>query len=312
MHISSLQGWCFIRRGCSGNMFRKIAAVFFVCIFCFSLPWKDVSADTAFQAVDFNTVVSSIVSPASSLFVSDYTLSTRQAFSKTLVAYAQSGRPLFVVLSGSGFQYTIKQNCAMVSRLTSGNCSSTRHTGFWRRGNVAVYLTPYPMHAKMLMIGERAVVLTDENDAENGHYFIIPIPLSVSLMHAILHGQCESNPYVACDKIDALKAEASLIDTAKKSLVVSTESFSSGNPVYSAVIRAMHRGVRVHIIVAAREYNQIPRERATIARMQKAGASLSVSTSDHKYLDVDGVRRWVGSANASAGLDHQIEWGYSF
>lgn len=284
---------------------------FFVAAIGYAIAWLPAAAAApqALVRVSAQSVAAAVASPPSSLFVSDYTLNPSQPFVRTLQSYAQSGRPLFIVLSGEGFAYTVRQNCAIVASFTNGQCSiGGHHTGFWRRGNVAVYLTPYPMHAKVLMIGNRAVVLTDENDAEGGYYYAIPVPIAPPLLSAILHGGCQSIAYITCDKTDALHLESHIIAQAKSSIVLSTESFSSGNAVSDALVAALRRRVHVSIVVAAREYQSTPREREFLKHLQGLGAKVSISQHDHKYLIVDGSVRWAGSANASAGLGNQIEW----
>ncbi|HVA28826.1 MAG TPA: phospholipase D-like domain-containing protein, partial [Candidatus Baltobacteraceae bacterium] len=82
------------------------------------------------------------------------------------------------------------------------------------------------------------------------------------------------------------------------------------NPVATALENALARGVRVHLVVASREYNSNDREQRYVATLKAHGAIFDTSDNDQKIAVIDNSNGFVGSANATGSLRDQIDFGY--
>jgi hypothetical protein len=116
----------------------------------------------------------------------------------------------------------------------------------------------------------------------------------------------------ATTKRNALAAEAALLATASRAdrVLVESESFGAGNPVYSALDALARRGAAPRLLVGARVLARNHRERATLERLQRDGVDVRVCKDSEKFA-LAGDRAWVGSANASfdGGRDDMTDWG---
>lgn len=117
------------------------------------------------------------------------------------------------------------------------------------------------------------------------------------------------DPGVATTKGAALALELRLIEGARAgdTIALETESFGNG-PVSGALERAALRGANVRILVSDRELRGNAREVATIADLERAGATVRVTQATEKLAIVAGAV-WVGSANATYGAFEQSDWG---
>lgn len=112
---------------------------------------------------------------------------------------------------------------------------------------------------------------------------------------------------VALQKDDALRREARTIYRAAdagKSVAVETESFGFGR-VYAALKFAAARGP-VRLLVTARDVTA--RSLPALRRLQAAGVTVRTCAADEK-LAVTPDEAWAGSANATAGVPAQADWG---
>lgn len=111
----------------------------------------------------------------------------------------------------------------------------------------------------------------------------------------------------ATQKDDALRREARTIyraADARAPVDVETESFGFGR-IYAALKYAAARAP-VRLLVARRDVT--PRSLPALRRLQAAGVTVRTGDDDEK-LAVTPREAWVGSANASAGVPDQSDWG---
>ncbi|HTU82752.1 MAG TPA: hypothetical protein VMF61_11520 [Candidatus Acidoferrales bacterium] len=108
---------------------------------------------------------------------------------------------------------------------------------------------------------------------------------------------------VAGTKRDALALEAALLGRASAAdgVLVESESFGTGNPVYGALHALARAGASPRLMVSERDLRHNARERAILERLQHDGARVRVCPDSEKFA-VAGSRAWIGSANASFAL----------
>ncbi len=117
----------------------------------------------------------------------------------------------------------------------------------------------------------------------------------------------------AVRKGDALAMEARLIDSARngETVLVESESFGRGNPVYAAMDAAARRGARVRLLVSRRIAKSNRREELALDALRRDGVRVGASERDEKFAVVDGARAWLGSANATSTYANagEFDWG---
>lgn len=243
-------------------------------------------------------LVSAIDAAQRSIVASAYTLSPESPLLTELSAAAARGVHVQIVLTGSGLGYAVRDNRMLKAHYPAFN----------------ILLLNRPIHLKAVVIdGGRAVFLSDRNFARS-HDLVLALAATDALPveRAAIGDPHDAPPFYAT-KGSALAAEAALIDNATQTISFESESFGPGNPVADALERAiLGRHVRAHIIVAAREeaepYHNA--ERRLLARLQRAGAIITLSSADQKICIVDGRSGFFGSTNATRGYDSQIDFGY--
>ena len=105
---------------------------------------------------------------------------------------------------------------------------------------------------------------------------------------------------LATTKRAALESEASLLSSATQSdrVLVESESFGSGNPVYVALDALAYRCAAPRLLVSARDLREEPRERAILQHLQRDGVDVRICDNSEKFA-LTGERAWIGSANAT-------------
>lgn len=113
-------------------------------------------------------------------------------------------------------------------------------------------------------------------------------------------------------KHEALAAEAGLLRAARceDGVIVASESFGSGNSVYSALEALARRGGAPRLVVCERELRGNARERAALRALERNGVRVRVGR-DTEKLAAAGDRAWIGSANATVafGRADLPDWG---
>ncbi len=170
-----------------------------------------------------------------------------------------------------------------------------------------------PVHAKALVADGR-VFLDDRN--WRGRDFVVE-DRDADAVRAIVDAVEGKTPHGApnaafvLEKRGALAREAELLRAARTGddVVVESESFGNGNPVYAALDDLGNRGFAPRLLVSAREATN-EREAKALARLASDGVIVRVTGSTEKFALVDD-RAWIGSANASADFGHpdMLDWG---
>lgn len=177
-----------------------------------------------------------------------------------------------------------------------------------RRLNINVFRSPTPMHLKAAIVST-GCYLSDRNWSRTAVVLFDRDPVDYAAVSDAAKGSPRSVSHgsdggLALVKEQALALEAQLLAQGVR-LSIESESFSAGNPVYQQLY-AHAAGAR--LIIAATEYRQKASERAAVARLVARGASVRTSGANEKIaLAGDGV--YVGSANATSGVENQVEWG---
>ncbi len=170
-----------------------------------------------------------------------------------------------------------------------------------------------PVHAKALVADDR-VFLDDRNWC--GDDFVVA-DRDADVVRAIVDSVEGKTPHAApnaafaLEKRGALAREAELLRASRTGddVVVESESFGNGNPVYAVLDDLGKRGLAPRLLVSAREATN-EREAKALARLASDGVIVRVTRGTEKFALVDD-RAWIGSANASADFGHpdMIDWG---
>ncbi|MEO9264269.1 MAG: hypothetical protein ABI282_09250 [Candidatus Baltobacteraceae bacterium] len=170
-----------------------------------------------------------------------------------------------------------------------------------------------PLHLKALVTGD-AVYLDDRNWAGDGEETIVRDTFSQDrrmVADAIAGKADPPSPFFAAEKHDALASAARLLDSCTKrdDVALESESFGAYNSTYYALDDLAKRGCAPRILIADREFESNPKERAAVEALERDGADVRITASDEKFALV-GNRAWIGSANATAAFDRpdQLDW----
>lgn len=119
-------------------------------------------------------------------------------------------------------------------------------------------------------------------------------------------------PAIPAMKDAALAEEAHLLARARESdgVIVESESFGTGNPVYSALKTLGCAGAAPRLLVTQRDLHGSGRERAALEKLANNGVCVRVCTDSMKAA-VAGDDVWLGSANATYcdGKFNMSDWG---
>lgn len=148
-----------------------------------------------------------------------------------------------------------------------------------------------PSHLKSARV-DGAVFLDDRNWPDDGRDTIVRV---------------DGDAAYATRKDEALRREARTIYRAADrgdAVDVETESFGFGR-IYAALkYAALHSKVR--LLVCGRDVTA--RSRPALDRLRAAGVEVRAGPDDEK-MAVSASEVWIGSANASAGVPEQSDWG---
>jgi phosphatidylserine/phosphatidylglycerophosphate/cardiolipin synthase-like enzyme len=249
--------------------------------------------------VEVRDVIASI-GAARTVTISAYTLSPRGKMSGALLAAAARGARVSVALDGSAFGAAARSNTRTIAEFNA-------------RG-IRVHLTERPLHLKAAVI-DGAVFLSDRNwTSGRGHEVVIRDPYTGdrTIVERAILGDAGSNEHLWLRKADALAAEARLVtQRASHEVLVESESFGAGTPLYDALRARARAHDSVHLIVAAFEYRRSSAEQRAVAELVREGVHVRIGTSGEK-LALDGSNAWIGSANATHGLPNQVDFGFIF
>ncbi|MFY9781003.1 MAG: phospholipase D-like domain-containing protein [Candidatus Baltobacteraceae bacterium] len=232
------------------------------------------------------------VDRASTVEISAYSLSMRTSMYRHLVAAAGRGARVEVIVTGTGMGYAVRDN----ERLAAA------------APELHVRLTAEPLHVKALLAGGR-VFLDDRNWATRSLVIELPEGAAAAVRRAIDGDATAAYGEVTFSKGASLRREAQLLATARSQIALESESFGAENPVYDALRVAARRGVAVRVLVNAEDARDDQREAAAISALERAGAHVAYTSATDKLAIVDGRVAWVGSSNASEGVQGQIDWG---
>ena len=125
-------------------------------------------------------------------------------------------------------------------------------------------------------------------------------------------GDAHDAAKIASTKSDALAREAQLLAAARArdGVIVESESFGSGNAVYSRLRELGRAGASPRLLVSERVLHGDRRERRVLEDLLRDGVRIRVCKDSAKFA-VAGDRVWVGSANASyaGGKWDMTDWG---
>ena len=183
-----------------------------------------------------------------------------------------------------------------------------------RAGGVRVRLAHAPgapFHLKAAVV-DAALYLDDRNWPARGPDTIVRTTSrpSVAAARAAIRGRTPAAAPLALRKDRALACEARAIERTRGDRIdCESESFSA-SPVFRALLSAARGGKHVRVLVAAREAGGAGgrRERTALRALHAAGAEVRVAPSDEKMC-VTSDCAWLGSANASGGEPHTVDWG---
>jgi hypothetical protein len=135
------------------------------------------------------------------------------------------------------------------------------------------------------------------------------IPGDRILIEKAFLGRSAGNDHLWTRKADALSAEADMLATRhSRRLRVSSESFGGGTEVYRRLMERRKSGDDVLLLVARSEYAHSRPEQEAVSALRQIGVKIRLSSSNEKFA-IDGEAVWMGSANATAGLPNQLDFG---
>jgi hypothetical protein len=182
-----------------------------------------------------------------------------------------------------------------------------------REAGCSVRRADAPLHLKLAYVAPGVAYLADRNWGRKATVLRVDSDADRSLIAATLQNRPGTNGELATRKADALVLEAQAITQPSGPLLVESESFGAGTPVYDAILSALAARRSVSLIVASAELRtegsrSSGGERAALGRLREAGAQVRVGSSNAKMaVGLNGA--WMGSTNATAGYPDQIDWG---
>ena len=223
-----------------------------------------------------------------------YTLTPGMATTRALIDAADRGAKVSVQLDGFAFGEAERWNRETLPLLRSHGISAK--------------VTQQELHLKAAIV-DGVPYLSDRNFARGGITVRDDIPEDRPVIVGAMHGAFEENDHLWMTKASAVVHEARVLSTRSTRYVkLSSESFGCGTPVYDQLRSRAELGDQVRVLVTQREFASTPAEQTCLRDLANLGVYVRVGTSNDK-LALDGDDIWVGSANATAGVGEQIEWG---
>ncbi|MEO6912545.1 MAG: phospholipase D-like domain-containing protein [Candidatus Baltobacteraceae bacterium] len=167
-----------------------------------------------------------------------------------------------------------------------------------------------PLHMKAAVV-DGVAFLDDRNWPSDGEDFIVRDSFpgdAGAIVDALRGDRSGPNRFFWTHKSDALSGEACLLygATHARGVEIESESFGYSRRVYGAIKLLAEHHVSVRLLVSARDLN--PKEQQALERLQQAGVDVRTCDLDEKMALVEN-RAWIGSSNATFGVDDQIDWG---
>jgi hypothetical protein len=235
-----------------------------------------------------------------SAVVAAYVLSLHTQVAEALAAAGQAGGNEVLVLDSNPYDPTGNGQIKAADGLTR----SALHAA-----HVHVLDSSKDMHLKaVLVLGH--VFLCDRNfDDHDSLVLASADPDDYNAVVLAIRGQMDGSEHLRVRKADALALEAQLIQSGSGPVSFESESFGNRNPVYDALLMRAQRGDAVRMVLARAEYSTTPRERAVVGALMVAGIKVRIGSTNEKIF-VESGHAWLGSANATAGVPDQTDWGY--
>ncbi|MBC5815031.1 MAG: hypothetical protein GIW97_00675 [Candidatus Eremiobacteraeota bacterium] len=166
-----------------------------------------------------------------------------------------------------------------------------------------------PLHLKAALV-DNVLFLDDRNWPDDGRDTILrdTDPRDIRTFTEAIAGNPQNDAPLATVKDTALQREASVIYRAGKArqpVDVESESFGFGR-VYSALKTVAQEHIPVRLMVAERDLNA--HCASALQHLMKQGVAVRLSGNDEK-MAVARDTGWIGSANATMGVENQIDWG---
>ncbi|MFN2529105.1 MAG: phosphatidylserine/phosphatidylglycerophosphate/cardiolipin synthase family protein [Candidatus Baltobacteraceae bacterium] len=166
-----------------------------------------------------------------------------------------------------------------------------------------------PLHLKAALV-DNELFLDDRNWPDDGRDTIIrdTDPRDIRTFTEAIAGTPQNDAPLATVKDAALQREANVIYRAAKALQpvdVQSESFGFGR-IYAALKTLAQKHVPVRLLVAERDLNA--NCASALQHLMAQGVTVRLSESDEK-MAVARDTGWIGSANATMGIENQIDWG---
>ncbi|MDQ6930432.1 MAG: phospholipase D-like domain-containing protein [Candidatus Eremiobacteraeota bacterium] len=167
-----------------------------------------------------------------------------------------------------------------------------------------------PLHLKSAVIDGAEVFLDDRNWPGDGRDTIVrdTDARDVRAVESALRHRSQMHAALATRKGEALALETGTIHAAgdrAERIDVQTESFGYGR-VYTALLNDADAHLRVRLMVAQRDLSA--RARSALDKLSARGVTVRISQNDEK-MAVTADEAWLGSANATGGVEDQLDWG---
>jgi hypothetical protein len=279
-----------------------------------SIPAATALAGGQVELVDLAHVAADI-ERSTTVTLSAYSLSARGRVAKALVAAANRGGRMWLVLDGAGMAGAMRSNRATAAALcaaTGGRNTSSRidqDLATLCEGRLRIDMTRYALHMKAAVL-EDAIYVSDRNWTSSRRSLILALPSAMrTIVERAILGAAGTSGSLTTRKADSLAAEATLLRSNRsRRVLLESESFGR-SAIADALVARAGAGDDVTLVVARFEYGRSRTERALLSDMARHGVHVFTATSDEK-IAVAGDSVWIGSANATAGVPNQIDWGF--
>lgn len=256
------------------------------------------SAAPKIDLVSARTVLGDITH-AKVITLAAFSLQRNAAIVRTLESASDRGARVSVVLA-RGFGFYSRQNAETMRDLAMHGV----------RVHIAG-VSQHSTHIKAVVLDGR-LYLSDRNWTWRSTDAIVisdSLPGDRVLVERSLSGQSGANDHLWTRKADALWAEANVLAVAHSHVIrVSSESFGGGTAVYARLVQRKKAGDEVRLLIAGSEYVRSQAEQRAVSGLLMLGVQIRLSSSNEK-MAIDGTSVWMGSANATAGLRNQLDFG---
>lgn len=256
---------------------------------------------------DAATTVADAIAHAHTVTLAAYALWPTQDVTRELVGMASHGGTVTVVLGRDAFGAAKEANEQTIAALQSAGCVEYDGPQTNRAGRCRYRFSDGASHIKVAVI-DGVPYISDTNFSEAGLAVQDAIPGDRELLERAILGDTSENDHLATRKDLALGLEADVLRVrASSDVSIATESFGPG-AIADAIASRASAHDHVRLLVARREYERSQREQALVNELERQGVEVRLTSSDEK-LATDGPDFYLGSANATAGVPSQADWG---